>query len=726
MKLATTLNRLERSDDIVEESFTIALTAKAIEVLSSQIYKDAHLAILRELGTNAADSHIESGKKNVPFEVTLPSYLAPELIIRDFGTGMAHQKVMTMYRTYFGSDKTNSNEVTGCLGLGSKSPFAYTDSFTVTSWFEGEKSIYTVFKNERGLPAISRIFNENSDEPSGVEVRIAVKKNDFHVFKTKAIQVYHWFNPRPIVNGISDSEWVEDEISYQSEKWQLRKDSYNRKLTIVMGNVAYHVERDDLLPIQAKLSDVEKIICDCSPILHVGIGDVDIAASRETLKFDGPKTFSSIRALLKNVAKEINEKFQSEIDSCKTFWEACCKLRKLKSTPPLGGIIPSSVKWKDIELFTSIKLKTYSDEKLVHRCNARSYFLKESKRSGYQSVGSSNTITIECDSDSKIFINDSKKAISRIGYLIRSTPKVSVAYVLESAELSSQEVKAVGIEASAVAVPKIYTLDEFLEEFRLKDIVKKISDLPDAPKNHASSRSQSYQILLPLKDSVESRSSHWQSYEEEFEEFDFESGGIYVEVIGNRCFAAGSLKGAAFLYEIESLVSEGPINSENTGTFIVGVRKRSVADFHSAPQWVLLDDYVKNKFEGNRSTIEAYELSKLHDVAMSYINMPNVRYFNDFHFDKNSSGIFKELCDRLKVLREAKYGELAKQFRLVKYFINYDEPNLEKDIQKIYDLYQLCEIQYPILPLIDFSSYITRKDEAIMEYIQMIDAKLVK
>lgn len=69
MKLNTVENVIERSGDLRdEENFTIALTAKAIEVLSSQIYKDAQLAIVRELGTNAADSHIEAGKKDVPFQ----------------------------------------------------------------------------------------------------------------------------------------------------------------------------------------------------------------------------------------------------------------------------------------------------------------------------------------------------------------------------------------------------------------------------------------------------------------------------------------------------------------------------------------------------------------------------------------------------------------------------------------------------------------------------------
>src|ERR1041385_7824447 len=80
--------------------FRIKSSAKAFQILSSSLYPDPVKAIIRELGTNAADSHIAAGKREVPFSVQLPSTLAPEFVIRDFGTGISPDRVMTVYRTY--------------------------------------------------------------------------------------------------------------------------------------------------------------------------------------------------------------------------------------------------------------------------------------------------------------------------------------------------------------------------------------------------------------------------------------------------------------------------------------------------------------------------------------------------------------------------------------------------------------------------------------------------
>jgi hypothetical protein len=48
-----------------------------------------------------------------------------------------------------GSDKRDSNEKAGTLGYGSKSAFAYTEQFTIRSFYNGEVRVYisTMEKN---------------------------------------------------------------------------------------------------------------------------------------------------------------------------------------------------------------------------------------------------------------------------------------------------------------------------------------------------------------------------------------------------------------------------------------------------------------------------------------------------------------------------------------------------------------------------------------------------
>ena len=113
--------------------FSIEASQQAFAVLSSTIYEDKIKAPIRELSTNAYDAHVEAGCPDKPFEVHLPNAIDPEFRVRDYGVSMSHEDVMSLYTTYFGSNKRNSNSLNGCLGLGSKSPFAYTNQFWVTA-----------------------------------------------------------------------------------------------------------------------------------------------------------------------------------------------------------------------------------------------------------------------------------------------------------------------------------------------------------------------------------------------------------------------------------------------------------------------------------------------------------------------------------------------------------------------------------------------------------------
>ena len=121
--------------------FKIKNSRKAFQILSSGLYSNKIKAIIRELSTNALDSHRAAGTVDTPFEVHLPTILEPYFSVRDYGTGLTDQEIESIYTTYFESTKTNSNEYIGALGLGSKSPFSYTDNFTVTSVKNGSKSI---------------------------------------------------------------------------------------------------------------------------------------------------------------------------------------------------------------------------------------------------------------------------------------------------------------------------------------------------------------------------------------------------------------------------------------------------------------------------------------------------------------------------------------------------------------------------------------------------------
>ena len=149
--------------DIVDQDFEGVVPAKTsafvikssphlFRVLSDQIYSDKIMAVIRELSCNAIDSQV-SAKSSKKFCVNVPSSLDPTFWVEDFGTGIDPDKIVEIFWTYGESTKTKDNLAIGALGLGSKSPFAYTkSSFVVRNRYNGSEYTYFCFINEHGVP----------------------------------------------------------------------------------------------------------------------------------------------------------------------------------------------------------------------------------------------------------------------------------------------------------------------------------------------------------------------------------------------------------------------------------------------------------------------------------------------------------------------------------------------------------------------------------------------
>ena len=118
--LITTDRPAPRSSGIKSEvGFTIDPRNLAHVVsLLRDAYSDPITAVLREYSVNAADAHVEAGIPDKPFEVTLPGRLEPVLKIRDFGHGLTPEQIEGLFCSYGASSKRQSNDYTGCLGIG--------------------------------------------------------------------------------------------------------------------------------------------------------------------------------------------------------------------------------------------------------------------------------------------------------------------------------------------------------------------------------------------------------------------------------------------------------------------------------------------------------------------------------------------------------------------------------------------------------------------------------
>ena len=341
--------------------FRIRNSAKAFSILSSGLYANKIRAIVRELSCNAVDSHTAAGKADTPFDVHLPNSLEPWFSIRDYGTGLSHDQVTQIYTTYFESTKTASNEFIGALGLGSKSPFSYTDNFTVTAIQNGKKGIYSAFINGAGVPSIALMMTEETDEPAGVEVKFSVNERyDFDKFRQEARQVYTYFKLKPVISGNADFRF--DLVDYETQNIIPGVHSYKdrRSCVAIMGNIAYPIS----IPAADNTLGELRNLLNTGLEMHFGIGELDFQASREGLSYI-PQTIDSIKRKLEALNAQLAIHIATEADKIENLWERAEFLSKKKDNGLWSAAVDkyaTDTKLATWDASSYIKLKKFTFE----------------------------------------------------------------------------------------------------------------------------------------------------------------------------------------------------------------------------------------------------------------------------------------------------------------------------------------------------------------------------
>ena len=359
MKLADRVIETHSAGVRSESGFTIAQTSKMFKILSDSLYSDKVMAVIRELSTNAYDSHISAGNKN-PFKVILPTSANRSFTVRDYGTGLSQGDMENLYTTYGASNKNDSNDFVGCLGLGSKSPFAYTKSFTTSSYYNGTKYTYIAAIDDSGVPTLNLFNTCETDEANGLEISFAVKNHDFTEFTNKAIRIFHYFRMKPIIEGglgnnLQDHKYSNTNIVISGNGWRVCRlnndtqyypNNYHRidsGVVAIMGNIAYPVqtaqiigqEKEDQPDHIAKWNrafqkaDIDSWKSFVSEIINsglyleldFGIGELEMDVSREGLQYT-KSVIKSLRQKTQEIYLEMKDEFSKKISAAKTKIEA--------------------------------------------------------------------------------------------------------------------------------------------------------------------------------------------------------------------------------------------------------------------------------------------------------------------------------------------------------------------------------------------------------------------
>lgn len=309
--------------------FTIDMNEKAFRLLSSTLYSNKIGSIVREVSTNARDSHIAAGKNDLPIEIHMPDALEPYFSVRDFGTGMSDSTIRNVMSSYFKSTKDQSNNEAGGFGLGSKTPFAYTDSFTIESKFDGMCIVYSAIIMN-GLPQLTELTRYPVDvSETGVVITVPVDSSgDYNSFRNEVLTQLQFFTPSPrLLNYTEETIPAPIKVILVEEPGDFVVGTQtgfgkSNRLRVIVGGVSYPVENDYLQPVSRKA----KVLFDyCGSnnsmvAINFGIGDLDITMSRESLEYT-KRTVKALSDKLESVYDAIAKKVVITFDGCKTDYE---------------------------------------------------------------------------------------------------------------------------------------------------------------------------------------------------------------------------------------------------------------------------------------------------------------------------------------------------------------------------------------------------------------------
>lgn len=214
------------------------------QMLRTNLYSDLYGSIIREVVSNVQDAHTEAGKKDAIGEIEWVNEnrllgVDCQLIIRDFGIGLSPERMETVYGNYLSSTKRGDNDSIGGFGLGSKVPFAYTDSFFVETVSDKIKYRYLCYIDETQLGAISLLGKESVERCNGTEIIIPIKNPaDKSKFQEAIIEQLSYFTHIKYINFNPPH----NAVVYEDEYCVILEDPPHTETHIVLGKVAYKID----------------------------------------------------------------------------------------------------------------------------------------------------------------------------------------------------------------------------------------------------------------------------------------------------------------------------------------------------------------------------------------------------------------------------------------------------------------------------------------------------
>ena len=710
MKLQTSSNRSEVKGVLAETAFGIGNGTLLLEYLRSNIYKNPIQALTREIASNARDAHREvhadpnnPTTRETPIQITFPNEWCSNFQVQDWGPGISPDRMSNIFTQFGNSTKRDDNDETGGFGLGCKTPFAYGDSFTVTTVHEGIKYHYSAIL-DGGAGKMVLMSQEETNEPSGTIVSVPVRQDDWDAFIQYTILATALWDVKPVLRGRTPiPEYPNIETYFGGDGWVLANTESVRAIPgldsgayAVVDGIPYKIESYSMGDYDYKLYAAFA----CSFHFDFGVGELDLAPSRDHLRYT-KKTKALILERINTAKAELQAQIQEKITNAPSYYEAALAYRNLKTevSSEVIGLV-GGVRWNGIPIKFEINIHDVGDWAKMTKFSHKYGEFKTKRTASTLHPFSDNVL---------VLFNEDERPLPRRGIetlLADPSNKYDVVEIITCPrQPTSREYRQ---HISWNPDYKVeYDLD-ILDRFR----IAKLSSfpMPKVPKVRNGGKRK-------VADGNIMGYSFWENRRGDICTNSIEvpnDGGIYIEAdYNNRVYKSNGL-------EIKTL-SEMRYFENLLGKKILGFSKTRIKKLDSS--WRTLEEAIKEKVD---EVLTDFTLDELRDAYYSGEHSFRTMFYrlsrmaNDLTVYTHQDGVFATYLAACNEILETKNAASKIWPALIWLGLNTNKPAKVR----LQNMYEKTLETYPLLRYIEV--YNPSKDiiSEIVRYVNLIDEKL--
>ena len=276
MIVNTNKSTVETVGDIKE--FKTSIDPKNLEfitmLLSSNLYSNPQRSFIREIISNAWDSHVEANNTKNPVIVRVNN---ESISIRDYGVGLSPERFETIFCNIGSSTKRDSNDYIGAYGIGHFSPLSCSNIVHFVSYYNGIRYHYIMVKDGSNITT-NLVETVNTKEANGLEVILI--NIDFHDY-IEAFDYTVFFPNLYIDSNISRFTAFNDVKIKRYNNYSCASIIVNHK--ILLGNVLYPCEEKYL---SEEVLKFYNWILKSGIVINFNIGELQVTPNRESIIYN--------------------------------------------------------------------------------------------------------------------------------------------------------------------------------------------------------------------------------------------------------------------------------------------------------------------------------------------------------------------------------------------------------------------------------------------------------